>query len=484
MSRGGRLPVPTGFVAEPKSTSQNEPARFRPWLRHALARLVLAGRAFTRRRPAAPVWWVAKALSGTGSKGRRKRSQAIVVASALEACCGSTQGPWRVTTVMSSGSALIVARAERPPGSEAVVKLGEAPKAAHEMRLDNSVRNRLVGDPRLSGWCDLLPEVLCSHLGSSPALSIERRRGDADGRHVLAAALPVASAALRSALDAIADLHVRAHTQIQVGDDLVGEWVSEPLSVIASLYRAKSWQAGSLSRLRERLAGVLTGMKLCVGWSHGDYTPANLLFGGADGTALQGVVDWGAGSPHGLLGRDTSLLVITTIMQRRKLDLGAVLLQLLQRPRSLPGWGGGDGARRWGALELLVFGKAPPLAPPTERQGPAPVAPAAPICPNCCAGPVTTLWLAWAQHIATNLTKADIYQKRAAWRVANVDALLSFASGQRLARTDDVRTDDVRTDDVRSDDVRSDNAKSGAASTTTWPRHRRDLPVRPTHPAR
>ncbi len=339
---------------------------------------------------------------------------------------------WRRMTLVSSGSALIVARALGPDGAKVVVKVATEEKAANELRRDASTRQCLAADGRLGGWSALLPEVLVAELGTLPAVAVERQRGCCDGRSVLAGPLPVAAVALRNALEAVAELHGRTGGPSVVGEALVRQWVREPLALVASLYQAGSWQARSLAHLEASLADVLIGRRVFTGWSHGDYAPGNLLFAGEGGGTLGGVVDWGAASPTGLLGRDTAILVITTVMLRNRLDLGGVIIRLLGLAPQIPDWQGqGGGQGRWLALERLALEWDRQAAWSRAASGPAggctvPLPASVGDGDQEAPGPVTTLWLAWVQHVARNIAKAEMYSRRRAWRIANIDVVLTL----------------------------------------------------------
>ncbi len=361
------------------------------------------------------MWWSARALSGRGPQGVRRLEGADEVARALAAMGGRCAQGRQHVQVVSSGSALIVAVVACGDRSEVVAKLATEPRAAEEMRLDSLVRGRIAADSRARGWSALLPEVVHADLEALPAVSVERRRGRVDGRKALAGPPASAAPALRNALDAVAQLHAATATRARADEALLAEWVGEPLAAIGSLYRAGSWQVRSLSRLEGVLAEVLYGTDVLVGWSHGDYSPGNLLFGGPGCTVLEGVVDWGAGSPRGLLGRDTSLLVVSTVMQRLGLDMGEVVTGLLRRPEAVPAWEGLVGPGRWSELERVAL-----------RWGsPAPAGQAAPGGRVERQARAATLVLAWAQHVSRNVAKAEAYSRRSAWRVANVDLVLA-----------------------------------------------------------
>ncbi len=403
-------------------------------IHYGLGRLLLLGRVLLRRPVAAPVWWLARALSGQGSQAKRHRSQAQAVVQALEAVLGPQAAPRGRVSVVSSGSALVVANVRQAAGQHMVVKLADSAKAADELRLDASVRARLASDGRLKGWCDLLPEVVAARLEGLPAISIERHRGCCDGRIVLAGPLPAAAIALRSALDALGTLHQYTHERATVEEGLLRQWVREPLALIGGIYPTRSWQSRCVARLEFWLCETMSGREVVTGWSHGDYTPANLLFGPGPGRLLEGVVDWGAGSPNGLLGRDSALLTLTTVMLRHRLDLGGVMVSLLEHPSWLPDWdGSGSGSERWGSIERLALewrgGAAAPEPGAAAAMAIGPTSGNAVVDtlpPSGKLGPVTTLWLAWAQHISRNIAKADKYSRSPGWRVANVDVVLTL----------------------------------------------------------
>ncbi|HET9060600.1 MAG TPA: phosphotransferase [Acidimicrobiales bacterium] len=405
-------------------------------------------RAATRSRAAAPVWWAV-----TARRRRRDRATlAQIVArftlplDAAGACPTgqATQSldppldpPSRASLTvraepvktMSSSPSLAVARLQAPAFAPAqvVIKVTRDAKAQAELGRDELARRRLRLDPRLAEWHHLVPQVLAYDNTETETFTVERHIGDADGRSLLAGPPATSRPAFRRAWDAITALHMRTRQARQVDDALYKEWVTEPSTLVASLYRPHSWQNRRLAVLQGRLGEALGSRLVEVSWAHGDYSPGNLLFSRTG--ELAGITDWGGATDQGSACFDTWLLALTTAMLRSHLDMGAVFPAFLAGvgARSIPVTTPGDGIDLAvsppdpAALEDLAFSRAvrPRHRASMWRAGARAGAGAG------LSTVETGLWLCWLRHLATNLLKAEDYRRRYSWRVANIDVLLS-----------------------------------------------------------
>jgi len=90
---------------------------------------------------------------------------------------------------------------------------------------------------------------------------------------------------------------------------------------------------GILDRLHRRLERTLVGVRLPLGWQHGDYDFANLLYGPDE--ALSGILDFECFEPRGLPLVDLLLLLARRPIRRRGLAFGTLVVQSIL-PRALP----------------------------------------------------------------------------------------------------------------------------------------------------
>ena len=131
----------------------------------------------------------------------------------------------------------------------------------------------------------------------------------------------------------------------------------------------------------------MAGKSAELTWTHGDYTPGNLLMA-PDGDSVCGVVDWGGASASGIGPLDVGLLLLTTRMLRERRELGEVVTDVI----------GGDGLS---GHELARLTAAGPDADPRHL-----------------------ILLCWLRHLSDNLRKSDLYRRHPVWRARNVDTVL------------------------------------------------------------
>lgn len=356
-----------------------------------VGRRVPVARGVSRLRVRAPGWaWhlVESATLRAGDDAGRLPSREELVALLAEVgVVGTLAG---VTELPSSSGLAVAVLAVEDPARELVVKVALEPQAVAELRADASVRSRLSEDRRAGEWSRLLPHVVASSLDASPALSLEQRIAGIGGAALMVGAGPTWRRAYDSAAAAIVELHSGTSDHVRVDADRLRAWVDEPVAVLNGVFAAGSWQRVALRRLQEEISRSLTGRRVAVGWTHGDYSPGNLIF--SPGGELAGVVDWGAGSPAGLLQVDTATLGLTTAMLRRRREFGDVVMGALQEAQPAPSGG---------------VGRRPSAGPLSWREA---------------------VLLAWLRHVTLNLTKTQRYRRRDVWRAVNVDGVLSVVT--------------------------------------------------------
>jgi aminoglycoside phosphotransferase len=222
-----------------------------------------------------------------------------------------------------------------------------------------------------------LPWLIETRIPGGDARWAARRVGEA---HVAA-----------NAAEALRSLHYATARESTVGDDVLRQWVDDPIDELrkaaATPLRAGADQA-ALDRLRARLSEELSGRVLTTCFVHGDFWLGNVL-ATEDGT-ITGIVDWERAGTPGLAALDAMTLVLTGRVEQRRRELGPIVRDLLR----------GDPLS---AAERSVLASAPGAGELPDR---------------------TVLLLAWLHHAASNLEKRNHYRASTIWVTTNVEHVL------------------------------------------------------------
>ncbi|HEX5505365.1 MAG TPA: aminoglycoside phosphotransferase family protein [Thermomicrobiales bacterium] len=325
----------------------------------------------------------------------RARALAPALLAALPPPDGAVPATWRVRRAQwaeSEVAILIVGPPGRP--ATAVLKLPVTAAGAAGLLRQRATLATLRADPRLRGWSALLPECLAAGEVAGRFYLVERALPGHPATDALAGRAASAPF-LRAAADAIGELHRRTATTAAVDAAALDRWVDRPLGLLrgarAAAPRAPG-QARALDRLAAELRGALAGRRLCVGWTHGDYWPGNLLLA-PGGAALTGIVDWDRAEAADLPLLDLVYLVLTTRQLATGRELGAVALALLDEA----GWLAGERA-------LLDAARA-------ALPGASPATPA-------------LVLLAWLRHVAGNVVQSAGYARDRRWMANVVEIVL------------------------------------------------------------
>ena len=253
-------------------------------------------------------------------------------------------------------------------------------------------------DPRLKEWRRFLPAVLDYGRVSGRPYLLEELLPGVDARRLVrnpAARMRV----LLAAADAISGLHRRTASPTVIDDVSIGRWVQEPISLLRDLCGELGGTARwsrTLDRLSAQMRESLLERTATLAWIHGDLCFANILVT-PDGGSLTGFVDWELADGHGLPALDFLHLLLSTraLVQRRQ--IGAVALELLERPA-------------WTEVERTLLSAIPlegPLDGPDLR---------------------TLVVLCWLRHVASNLAKSGAYARNRLWIESNVIDVLERLS--------------------------------------------------------
>jgi O-antigen/teichoic acid export membrane protein/aminoglycoside phosphotransferase (APT) family kinase protein len=289
-------------------------------------------------------------------------------------------------------------------GPSAVLKRARTTRAACELCAQRVVLDRLTANPDLAAWRVLLPEVLLyreegphtlmveSYLAGTNLAAHLRRRSRQDDR--------ADDSAVARSLNAIARLHRLTGRVELVTDDHLRRWVDEPLEQLHALcVLLAPARLGVVAELGHSLRESLRGSRMLVSWTHGDFTPGNVLIG-PDGR-INGIVDWGgarSGQPSVL---DSYLMLLCTIGQREGRELGVTVDRLLRAGR-LPS--------HERALLDASWVDTSPECPWDDIDEPG------------------RILLAWLHHVAELRRKCDLYRENPVWWALNGEPVL-----QRIA---------------------------------------------------
>ncbi|HLI15083.1 MAG TPA: hypothetical protein VKV23_03400 [Acidimicrobiales bacterium] len=274
----------------------------------------------------------------------------------------------------------------------AVVKVPRSDRALAELLAEQRVLEALGSDDRLRAFRSLLP---------APSL-----QGDGEPSFVVQPALPGVSARLlvlgapwlrtrvaRAGLQAIASLHAATAAPRLLDDTLLDGILTPKLDLLARTHPRRDVpvaHADALERLGSRLRDAARGKVVRLSWTHGDFTPGNVLLA-PDALRVTGVLDWGQANPHGLAELDVLAWVGTLYCETRRCQLG----ELVRRVLAEPDW-----------PDDAVLGEAAPAvaASPIDHRE-------------------LVLWT-WLNHVAGNLQKSRRYHRHALWWASNVEPVL------------------------------------------------------------
>lgn len=215
-------------------------------------------------------------------------------------------------------------------GSTALLKLPQTDMAVRLMRRQAEVLLSLHADPRLDGWSEILPHLLCKGETGGQTYFLESSLPGINARAMLTN--PASCAHIQTIVaSSIGELHRRTSTCTRISEDLADRWVDEPLTAIRTtrgIRMDSRRKADALGALKTELHEVLVGHMIGVSWVHGDLWPGNVLVS-PDGGTVTGIVDWEFARTAGLPMLDLMHLLLVTRMTMRRYDLGDVVQEVL-----------------------------------------------------------------------------------------------------------------------------------------------------------
>lgn len=296
-----------------------------------------------------------------------------------------------VVPTLSDLTVLMLGREGQP--ASAVLKIPQSPTGAETLRRQREVLAELHAEERLGTWRAVLPVITAHGEVAGHPYYVEQRLPGISLESLLADRT-AGRGGLAAAAACLGEFHRRTALSVKATEAMLARWVDEPLvelnAVNAARYNHRYNQ--SIERLRSELRASLSGRILTVCWTHGDFTPGNILLK-PDGSTVTGIVDWALAAPGDLPQGDILMLLLAARMRSESRELGDVVRDLARTDA-------------WAPHEVSILS--------ASRAG----------LPGATLEPGALLRLCWLRHIAANLGKAARYAKSPWWVLKNVEAVL------------------------------------------------------------
>lgn len=235
---------------------------------------------------------------------------------------------WRVArTIPNLGGIRVLSLAPAGGDEAAILKLSTSPRALKRLERSLQVLSALQKVPALGAWRELLPTILAAELTSRSPYTVETLLSGTQAERFLQDPA-TRHATLEAAVGAISELHRQTARDTQIDHALLNTWVDAPLVRLVHLFPKGSPKRETLEQLGLELREALLRRAARVGWTHGDYTPQNILLS-EDGSAVTGIIDWERASAEQLPSLDVMHLLISTRMLVEAKELGEVICALL-----------------------------------------------------------------------------------------------------------------------------------------------------------
>jgi hypothetical protein len=294
-------------------------------------------------------------MSAVLSAGADTQSFAERVVKHVVSANGNGHGPTPLSRyfVRPKGVAVLVAgRPEQGPHEGIVVRLPLEPKAEATCALHHRTLETFAADPRLSAALkDLFPAPIAHGTFEGQPFFAETSLIGESGRRYYSRSGRRYDRAIINAAEVLCGLRRATEEPIRIDqaefDRLCGSWLGELAGLVRDENRA------TLEALGGFLTRALIGSTLPLGWHHGDYDFANLLYGPND--AVTGVLDFEVFDPRGLPLIDLLLLLARRPIRKQGVAFGTLFTDVILK-RDLPPLEAGILAR-----EMQVLGVDEPL---------------------------------------------------------------------------------------------------------------------------
>jgi SAM-dependent methyltransferase len=232
--------------------------------------------------------------------------------------------------VRPKGVAVLVAGV--PADGGVIVRLPLDDQAARVCERHHRAIEAFASDPRLSAELrTLFPKPLASGHYDGHAFFAESARPGESGRRYYTRSGRRYDRAITSAAEVVCALRRATETRVTIDDAefgrLCGEWLADLREIVGTETR------DDLAAIDEWLRTTLIGTTVPLGWHHGDYDFANLLYGPDD--RVSAILDFEAFDPRGLPLIDLLLLLARRLIRRHGLSFGMLFLRSILT-RALP----------------------------------------------------------------------------------------------------------------------------------------------------
>lgn len=254
-----------------------------------------------------------------------------------------------------------------------------------------------------------LPTIIAVEAGLDSYHVLERYISGEDGRKTLLHKDSVVAGCCAAAR-AITIIHRRTSQMDTISDKWLSQWIDTPAKSLETLM-------GTMLTSRRRRTAITNlvavqrdfwkGKEISLGWSHGDFSPGNILFSSANTDLdrsgrrilVEGIIDWDRARPNAPLSLDLCHLALTVRMLSKGEELGLIVRQLL----SAPSWSLQETEWLSGAAELELHHS---MSQPEAIRA--------------------LVGLTWLHHVSSNIEKSRRYENSRLWIASNVDWVLNW----------------------------------------------------------
>jgi len=299
---------------------------------------------------------------------------------------------WRCQGIIRAGEQVDVLALGANPGQRAaLMKIANDAEGMVRLARQGDVLRRLKADPGLQGFCRLLPIVLAEDstyiveqlAGGEPGLAVlgdHRRR----------------ERALASAGTAINELHSLTAARSTIDEAWLADWVDRPIGLIESAawhVRGSERRSATFDAIRRNQRVAWAGRTLAIGWSHGNFSPANIRYGD-NGARVTTIVSWNRARPNAPGALDPGHLVLASRALVSGREIGDVVCDLLREPY-------------WRAEEQCCFAEGSGVATESEIRA--------------------LVLLIWLNCAAENSARSSAFMDRCLWTASQIEQLLPSA---------------------------------------------------------
>jgi hypothetical protein len=220
---------------------------------------------------------------------------------------------WEPITIVNTEGDIQVVFVTNSRAEHAVVKTAwtEEGMTALERNIQNVAA--LKADARLSPYHQLLPTILNSSYSDNSLSTVEELMVGMAGEGSNEAAYVIARA-----------LHARTARPTLIEQRWLDKWIHKPVALLKQLNRGmKERRTRSLDNFANRQERHWSGTLVPLGWSHGDYSPQNILYNGEH--EISGIVDWDRAEPDSPAGMDQIHLEVATRRARTGEEFGTIV---------------------------------------------------------------------------------------------------------------------------------------------------------------